>query len=139
MSADPQGVNKSQERYKFILRTLTFMRNGEDILLLKGAPTKRLYANKYNGVGGHVEKGEAIPASALREIHEEVGITDIYNLRLHAVISIDTDLDSGIILFVFTVYTETRSFSESSEGIPEWFNRDNLPENQIQCRHSRHF
>jgi len=131
LSAESQGVQSSQGRYLLIPRTLAFVRNDEDVLFLKGAPDKRLYPNKYNGIGGHVEVGESIPASALREIGEEVGILDIENLKLRAIISIDTNTNPGILLFVFTAHTKTRSLAGSLEGMPEWINTYRLPENEL--------
>ena len=38
-----------------IPRVLIFLTRGESILLLKGATTKRLWADKYNGIGGHAD------------------------------------------------------------------------------------
>ena len=42
-------------RYQVVPRTLCFIIHDDDVLLLRGAPTKRIWPNKYNGVGGHVE------------------------------------------------------------------------------------
>lgn len=118
MTADPQGVRSAPQRYQFIVRTLLFITHGSDVLLLRGAPHKRLYANLYNGIGGHVERGESIHASAVREAAEEVGITALRNLRLRAVITIE--VTPGILLFVFTAKSETRQVQPSAEGTPEW-------------------
>ena len=65
MPASEQGVDFS--RYMLIPRVLIFLRRGNSVLLLKGAPTKRLWAGKYNGVGGHVEAGEGILSAAQRK------------------------------------------------------------------------
>lgn len=48
------------DRLRFVAypRTLCFVQNGDALLLLKGAAHKRLYANRLNGVGGHVERDE---------------------------------------------------------------------------------
>jgi 8-oxo-dGTP diphosphatase len=58
-----------------IPRTAIFVRRGDEYLLLKGAPTKRLWAGKYNCLGGHVDRGEDILSSAKRELLEEAGIS----------------------------------------------------------------
>ena len=52
MPKSDQGVRN--DRYKIIPRTLIFVTRGEQVLLLKGAEHKRLWANQYNGIGGHV-------------------------------------------------------------------------------------
>jgi 8-oxo-dGTP diphosphatase len=71
MPVSDQGVNR--ERYMLIPRTAIFVRRGGAYLLLKGAPTKRLWANKYNGLGGHVEPGEDICIILCKSASESYG------------------------------------------------------------------
>ncbi|MCX7855946.1 MAG: NUDIX domain-containing protein, partial [Anaerolineae bacterium] len=85
-----------------IPRVLCFITHGDDVLLLRGAPDKRFWANRYNGIGGHLEPGEDIYSAARREIQEEAGIP-ITELRLRGVISVAPEGDEpGVLLFVFT-------------------------------------
>ena len=109
----------SRGRYTVIPRTLVFLRHGDEVLLLKGAPTKRLWANRYNGLGGHVEPGETIEAAARREVAEEAGIAEIDDLRLAALINVEGE-PTGVLLCVFTGAVASRHVVASGEGRPEW-------------------
>jgi 8-oxo-dGTP diphosphatase len=110
---------------------LVFIRHEDDVLLLRGAPDKRLWANKYNGVGGHVEVDEDVFSAARREAAEETGMT-IDALDLTAVVNIDAgDQGLGILMFVFIGWSNTRQTNASSEGDLFWFPSDQLPEDEL--------
>jgi len=125
-----QKVTKG--RYQVVPRTLCFITHGDDVLLLRGAPTKRIWPNKYNGVGGHVEPDEDVHGAALREIREETGL-EVRDLRLRGVINIpvNTDDNTGIVVFVFTATAITRDVQPSEEGALEWVPRDRLLELEL--------
>ncbi|MEZ4661212.1 MAG: NUDIX domain-containing protein [Caldilineaceae bacterium] len=97
----------------------------EEVLLLKGAPTKRLWANKYNGLGGHIEAHEDVHEAALRELREETGLTPA-SLALRGVVHIDTGQNAegthnpGVMMFVFCGQTDSRHVKPSAEGTPAW-------------------
>ncbi len=55
----PEDQRSAAGQYTVVARTLVFLTCGSKVLLLKGAPTKRLWAGKYNGIGGHLEPGES--------------------------------------------------------------------------------
>jgi len=94
-----QAADKN--RYKFIPRVLVFLTRGDEVLLIKRGADRRVFPGKYNGLGGHVEKGEAVIAAARREVEEESGLTPI-SLWLCAVVAIDTgDSEAGIVMWVF--------------------------------------
>ncbi len=112
-------ANERRPRYQLIPRVLCFVTSGPDVLLLKGAPNKKIWAGKYNGLGGHVERGENVYAAAQREIREEAGI-EIAHLRLRGVITIDIGDEPGIGLYVFTAQAMGRETTASAEGVLEW-------------------
>lgn len=125
MPKSDQGI--MHDRYKLIPRTAIFVRRGDEYLLIKGAPTKKLWAGKYNGIGGHVERGENIFFSAQRELLEETGL--LADLWLCGTIIVDAG-ETGICLFVFCGENARGELKASEEGTVEWLKKDavlNLP------------
>jgi 8-oxo-dGTP diphosphatase len=119
MGAHEQGADATQGRWLVIPRTLCLVTHGSDLLLLKRGAHKRVFPNKYNGLGGHIERGESPTAGAIREIKEEAGL-DVRNIRLRGIIHIDAGHSNGIMLFVYTAESLSREFIEGEEGRLEW-------------------
>ncbi len=117
MPAADQGVDKN--RYTLIPRVLVFLTRGEYVLLLKGAPTKRIWANLYNGIGGHIERGEDVLTAAQRELREEAGLS-VTDLWLSGVVTVDTGQNPGIGIFILRGFCPEGELVGSHEGMPEW-------------------
>jgi 8-oxo-dGTP diphosphatase len=138
MQVSAQGTHDPQRRrYQAIPRVLIFLHSrhpdtGEqEVLLLKGAPTKRLWANHYNGLGGHVEAPEDVYSAALREVEEEAGLR-LEALTLCGIVNIDTGSDEhgphpGVMMFIFAGEAPTRAVVASAEGELDW-----LPLSQLR-------
>jgi 8-oxo-dGTP diphosphatase len=123
MSSSDQGTTR--DRYKVVLRTLVFLTRGRNVLLIKGAPNKLLWANLYNGIGGHLERSEDVIRAARRELLEETGYP-VSNLWLCGIITIETGREAGICIFVMRGmldqgihFVENRS-PAFTEGLLEW-------------------
>lgn len=125
MGAKDQGADATEGRWLTINRSLCFVTYGADILLLKRAPHKRVYPDRYNGVGGHIERDEDPLSGAIREIREETRL-DITNVRFCGVIQVDAGADNGIMVFVFSAEATSRHFTDSPEGRLAWVPRDRL-------------
>lgn len=111
-----------------IPRTLIFITRGESVLLLKGAPHKRIWANRYNGVGGHIERGEDVITAARREILEETSL-EPEALWLCGTVTVDAEESIGIGLYVMKAICSEGTPLASDEGELEW-----VPINEIQSK-----
>jgi len=122
MPREEQGILIN--RYTIIPRTLIFIRREESFLLIRGAANKRLWANKYNGIGGHVERGEDILTSAQRELLEETGLS--VEISLCGVVTVEVEDNVGIGIYIFSGLFDKGEVKPSDEGLLEWVMIDEL-------------
>ncbi len=123
MPKSDQGVNAY--RYRVIPRTLIFITRGEAVLMIHGAPHKRLWANRYNGVGGHIERGEDVLTAARRELNEETGLS-VSDLWLCGTVLVDASDEIGISIYILRGEYEGGELQRSVEGELEWIERERI-------------
>ena len=123
----PEEQRDPRPRYQVIPRVLVFLTRADQVLLLKGAPDKRLWAGRYNGLGGHVEPGETPYQAALREVQEESGLAPA-GLTLRALIHVTMPEPPGVMLFVFVGEAPAGTPRASAEGASVWVSQAALAE-----------
>ncbi len=119
-----QGADASG-RWITIPRTLCFITNGQDVLLMKHAAHKRVFPGRYNGIGGHLERDEDPQSGAVREIQEETGLS-IDRVLLRGVCNVDAGYSTGIMLFIFTAESASRDVIACEEGSLHWVPLDQV-------------
>ncbi len=126
MGAAAQGIDDPLGRWLTVPRTVAFICHEDFVLLLKRRKDSRIYPGCYNGVGGHLERGEDPASGIRREIAEETGLA-VSNLRLRAIYNVDPGGQFGALLLMFTCVCRSRDLARSShEGDLHWVRRMDL-------------
>lgn len=116
-----------------LIRTLIFVFRDDALLMMKYSgkgthQTKEKTDRKdiYNPIGGHVEEGEDIVQSALREAKEEAGIS-LLNPKIKGVINIHGFAGKNMVNFIVVGETDDEVVKSTLEGELHW-----IPYGQLQ-------
>lgn len=111
------------EVHTVVPRTMCFVFFGDEILLMQGKD--KGWGEIYDPLGGHIEKGEGVIASAEREIKEECGLT-VRDTVLRGIVHVSNFFGKNVMLFVTSSVAESKEIRASEEGEPVWIHKDNL-------------
>ena len=113
-------------RYNALVRTLIFIFQDDEVLMMKysgkGTHQSKEKADRkdiYNPIGGHVEEGEDIIASATKEAMEEAGV-HLLDPKIKGVINISGFAGKNMINFIITGRTEDKVLKSTLEGELHW-------------------
>lgn len=103
------------------LASLCYLRRpGETLMLHRIKKPDDMHAGKWNGLGGKFEPGESPEACAIREIHEESGLT-VRRPELRGLITFPGFAgDDDWYAFVFVCRDFEGQLIDSPEGVLRW-------------------
>ena len=109
------------------LATLCYVRKDEHTLMIHRVKKDNdMHAGKWNGLGGKFDPGETPEECAIREIHEEAGLT-VRNPRLKGVITFPGFAnDEDWYTFLFVIEEFDGELIDSPEGYLKWIPDDEL-------------
>lgn len=119
------------EKLKTINTTLVLIEKGNKILL--GQKKRGFAKGTYNGIGGKQDEGETIEQAMIRECQEEIGaIPTVFEQvgYIHFDVWYKGE-HSNMQLYIYSCTEYTGKIIETDEMIPQWFDRDNLPYDQM--------
>ena len=124
--------------YPVVLCNMCMIADGHGRVLVQHRRPKA--SNSWHGLafpGGHVENGESITASVIREVEEETGLV-VSNLHLCGIVeweivgeppadsAAECKPDSKYIVFLFRAKSYSGEIRSSKEGSVEWMTLDEM-------------
>ena len=100
------------------------LENGKVVLQYR-SPERYKKWSGYAFPGGHIEEGESLAESVIREVYEETGLT-IADPKLVAVKDREPDEGGRYIVFCYKATEFTGQLRSSEEGEVSWVEKDQL-------------
>ena len=109
------------------LATLVYVRRpGQTLMLHRVKKAGDMHRGKWNGLGGKFEPGESPEACAIREVHEEAGLT-LRNPELRGLLTFPQFRPAeDWYAFVFVARNFSGELIDSPEGTLAWIDDDTL-------------
>lgn len=111
-----------------IRANLLFLQRGDEVLLIR--KKRGIGAGKINAPGGKIEPGESAAEGAVRETHEEVGIS-AQNLREMGVLHFQFVDGMALHCTVFHSADFSGEAVETDEAIPLWTKIADIPYDEM--------
>jgi len=118
--------------YKYISKiketTLCLIvKDNQVLMMLRNKKKNDVHINKYNGLGGKLEKGESKETCVLREVYEEAGIvlTDYYYVGKVIFKNFGYKIGTEV-MYCFVANDYRNEISECDEGELEWVCKDKI-------------
>jgi len=109
-----------------ILTTLCYLeRDGEYLMLHRVSKKNDLNKDKWIGVGGKFEPGEAPEECLVREVREETGLI-LHSYRFRGVLTFCSDLSEPEYIFLYTSDDFSGSIKACDEGELVWVAKGEL-------------
>ncbi len=107
--------------------TLCYLRSkGHTLMLFRNKKAGDIHQGKWNGLGGKMKSGETPEECAIREIHEESGLT-ARSVSLRGILTFPNfDGENDWLVFVFVADDFSGDLIESPEGMLHW-----IPDGEI--------
>jgi 8-oxo-dGTP diphosphatase len=125
-------MSKEKERYTVVPRVLVFVFKNDKLLMMKySGKGENMNQEKtdrkdiHNCIGGHIEKGENVIETAIKEAREEAGIK-LFNPKVKGIINVNGFSGKNIMNFIIASTTNDEPISSSLEGELVWIKKDEL-------------
>ncbi len=106
--------------------TLCYITRGSDVLMLHRVKKKNdINKDKWIGIGGKFEKGEAPDECLLRETREETGLT-LTSWKCRGVVTFLCEEAEGEYMYLFTADGFRGELTQCDEGDLQWVSREFL-------------
>jgi len=114
-----------EKEYSVNLRTLSFIFNEQNEVLLLERAGDMFDGGMFNALGGHIERGENLFDGAIREVVEEAGFTPDKN-ELAGIVHVTNFFGNNVVVVVTKSFTDKKDFVDSEEGKLKWVKIEDL-------------